>query len=46
MPLDLKERVRKFRFANEINTEAAAIRLLIERGLESSGERPSRGKKA
>lgn len=37
MPLELKERIRKFRFANEINTEAEAIRLLIERGLDASG---------
>jgi len=34
MPPDLKERVRKFRFANEIDTEAEAIRTLIEAGLE------------
>ena len=38
MPSELKERIRKFRFANEIDTEAEAIRLLIERGLEASGE--------
>jgi hypothetical protein len=36
MPPDLKERIRKFRFANEIDTEAEAIRLLIERGLQAS----------
>ena len=30
----LEERIRKFRFANETVTEAEAIRLLIERGLE------------
>ncbi len=36
MPPELKERIRKFRFANEIDTEAEAIRLLIERGLENA----------
>jgi predicted DNA-binding protein len=44
MPPELKERIRKFRFANEIDTEAEAIRLLIERGLETSGERGGKGK--
>lgn len=37
MPPELRERIRKFRFANEINTEAEAIRLLIERGLDANG---------
>jgi hypothetical protein len=44
MPSELKERIRKFRFANEIDTEAEAIRLLIERGLEVSGEQKGQGK--
>jgi hypothetical protein len=45
MPSELKERIRKFRFANEIDTEAEAIRLLIERGLETTGEEQgSKGK--
>jgi predicted DNA-binding protein len=44
MPHELKERIRKFRFANEIDTEAEAIRLLIERGLEASEEQSSKGK--
>ena len=41
MPSELKERIRKFRFANEIDTEAEAIRLLIERGLETDTGRKS-----
>ena len=44
MPSELKERIRRFRFANEIDTEAEAIRLLIERGLEASGEQDGKGK--
>lgn len=46
MPPDLKERIRKFRFANEINTEAEAMRILLERGLEVSekSQQPSRKK--
>jgi hypothetical protein len=43
MPPDLKARIRKFRFANEINSEAEAIRLLIERGLQA-GEHARTGK--
>jgi hypothetical protein len=35
MPPELKEQIRAFRFANEINTEAEAIRVLIERGLKA-----------
>ena len=37
MPPELKERIRKFRFANEIDTEAKAIRQLIERGRDAIG---------
>jgi hypothetical protein len=36
MPPELKERIRKFRFSNEINTEAEAMRFLLEKGLEAS----------
>lgn len=39
MPADLKERVRKFRFQQELNTEAEALRLLIESGLKAFEER-------
>ena len=35
MPPELKERVRKFRFQHEVNTEAEALRLLIETGLQA-----------
>ena len=35
MPPELKEQIRAFRFANQINTEAEAIRVLIERGLSA-----------
>ncbi len=45
MPFELKVRIRKFRFTNEVDTEAKAIRLLIERGLATSGgEQDSKGK--
>jgi hypothetical protein len=45
MPSELKERIRKFRFANEIDTEAEAIRQLIERGLDAiGGEQDPKGK--
>ena len=33
MPSDLRERVRAFRFANQINTEAEAIRTLLDQAL-------------
>lgn len=39
MPADLKERIRRFRFDREFNTEAEAIRFLIERGLEAEGHK-------
>lgn len=35
MPPELRERVRKFRFRAEINTESEAIRTLIEAGLRA-----------
>jgi predicted DNA-binding protein len=45
MPPELKERIRNFRFANEIDTEAEAIRRLIERGLKApGGEQDGKGK--
>jgi hypothetical protein len=37
MPSDLRERVRAFRFANQINTEAEAIRTLLDQALEANG---------
>ncbi len=37
MPPDLKERIRAFRFSKQINTEAEAIRLLLEQALEANG---------
>lgn len=39
MPAELVERIKRFRFSNEINTEAEAIRLLIEMGLETAAKR-------
>jgi hypothetical protein len=37
MPADLRERVRAFRFAKQINTEAEAIRTLLDQALETNG---------
>jgi hypothetical protein len=34
---ELREWIRKFRFANEIETEAQAMRLLLKQALEASG---------
>ena len=34
---ELVERIKRYRFAKEINSEAEAIRALIERGLEAEG---------
>jgi hypothetical protein len=45
MPPDLKERIRTFRFSAQINTEAEAIRQLIEMGLEVADKRASKAKK-
>jgi len=42
MPPELKERIRKFRFANEINTEAEAIRTLLDTALKTDEERRGR----
>ena len=41
MPEELRERVRDYRHANKINSEAEAIRLLIERGLNAT-DKPKR----
>ncbi|GJE43844.1 hypothetical protein AEGHOMDF_3023 [Methylobacterium soli] len=35
MPPELKERIRAYRFAKRINTEAEAIRQLLERALDA-----------
>ena len=35
MPPELKERVRRFRFQHELNSEAEALRLLSEKGLQA-----------
>ena len=44
MPPELKERVRKFRFQHELNTQAEALRLLIEKGLQAfEGREPKDG---
>lgn len=37
MPAELVERIKHYRFANQINSEAEAIRALIEKGLDSEG---------
>ncbi len=44
IPGDLKERVRAYRFAEKIDTEAEAIRRLITEALDARGVRaePSR----
>ena len=36
-PEELRERIRAYRFEKHINTEAEAIRALIEKGLEAEG---------
>lgn len=38
MPGELVEKIREYRFAHQINSEAEAIRLLIERGLAASAD--------
>ena len=35
MPAKLIERVKKYRFAKQINSESEAVRVLIEKGLEA-----------
>ena len=35
MPKALEQKIKKYRFANEFNTEAEAIRDLLEKGLEA-----------
>ena len=37
MPPELKERIKRFRFDKQINSEAEAIRLLIEKALAAEG---------
>lgn len=44
MPNELWERVRTWRFQNEINTESEAIRRLVEAGLETLAGK-SKGKR-
>jgi predicted DNA-binding protein len=46
MPEELRERVRSYRFSKQINTEAEAIRTLIEKGLEAEGHKASKGEGA
>jgi hypothetical protein len=40
MTPDLAERIAAFRFEQRINTEAEAIRTLIERGLATAAKKP------
>jgi hypothetical protein len=40
MPNELWERVRSWRFRNEINTESEAIRRLVEAGLDALSAKP------
>ena len=35
MPEDLVEKIQSYRFSRRINSEAEAIRMLIEKGLEA-----------
>ena len=42
MTPDLAKRIAAFRFEQRINTEAEAIRTLIERGLASVAKKPKR----
>lgn len=37
MPATLVESIKRYRFSKEINSEAEAIRILIEKGLEAEG---------
>ena len=41
LPAELVQAVEDYRFHNRVNTEAEAIRLLIEAGLASTGNRPA-----
>ncbi|MGX9963146.1 hypothetical protein ACVFYP_07470 [Roseomonas sp. F4] len=43
LPADLTEKVENYRFENRINTEAEAIRRLIELGLEAAAQRRPSG---
>jgi hypothetical protein len=43
LPRDLVREIADYRFANRLNTEAEAIRRLIEAGLEAEGRRASDG---
>jgi hypothetical protein len=44
VPRELREQIDDFRFANRIASRAAAIRRLIEDGLEAEGFIPPRGR--
>lgn len=35
LPPSLREKIRKWRFANEISSESEAIRVLVEAGMEA-----------
>ena len=37
MPTALRERIKRYRFAKQINSEAEAIRVLLEKALDSEG---------
>lgn len=39
MPDELRERVRRYRFAEMINTESEALRTLIEKALDAEEKR-------
>jgi hypothetical protein len=45
MPNHLWERIRSWRFRNEINTESQAIRRLVEAGLEALDGKPAKAGK-
>lgn len=45
MRQDLWDRIESYRWANRIQSESEAMRLLIEKGLDAEGERRQKGKK-
>lgn len=44
MPRALWERVRAWRFQNEVNTKSEALCRLIEAGLDAGGTKPPKGR--
>jgi hypothetical protein len=45
IPKALWERIRSWRFQNEMNTESEALCRLIEMGLDAAGAKPKGGKR-